>query len=114
MVLGREPVAQHGDLLGRCRRGWAPPPTSGAGVWQASQLYLSIGGPAIRRALAIDPRVIVHLESGTDVVIVEGRAEGPCDDDRVIAAYDRKYAWSYDIAEHGPLTANSPSTVLAW
>jgi hypothetical protein len=67
-----------------------------------------------RRALAVDARVTVHLESGTDVVIMEGRSESPCDDDRVIAAYDQKYDWSYDIAEYGPLTAIAPLTVLAW
>jgi hypothetical protein len=91
-----------------------PHPRPVWGVWRASRLYLSIGTPTLRRALAVDPRVTVHLESGTDVVIFEGRAEGSCDDDGVIAAYDQKYDWSYDIAEYGPLAAISPSTVLAW
>jgi hypothetical protein len=80
----------------------------------APQLYLSIGAAFIRGALAADPRVTVHLDSGTDVVILDGRAEGPSEDERAIAAYDKKYDWSYDIAEYGPLTVISPSVILAW
>jgi hypothetical protein len=91
-----------------------PHPRPVWGLWQASRLHLSMGTPAIRRALAVDPRVTVHLESGTDVVIPEGKADRPCIDNRIIAAYGQKYDWSYDVAEYGPLTAISPATVLAW
>lgn len=91
-----------------------PHPRPVWGVWQDAQLYLSIGTPSIRRALAVDPRVTVHLESGTDVVILEGRVDGPCADDAVFASYDQKYDWTYDIAEYGPLTTISPLTILAW
>jgi hypothetical protein len=91
-----------------------PHPRPVWGVWQSSRLYLSIGTPALRSALDVDPAIAVHLESGTDVVIVEGSAEGRSDDARVIAAYDEKYDWSYDVAEYGPLTAVTPKRVLAW
>jgi hypothetical protein len=83
-------------------------------VWRASQLYLSVGSPGIRRAIARDPEVTVHLGSATDVVILEGRAVGPCEDEQVIATYDLKYDWSYQFDEYGPLTTIAPSVVLAW
>jgi hypothetical protein len=109
-----------GQLLGSgiywtvARTDGHPHPRPVWGVWQSPRLYLSIGTPALRRALAVDPSITVHLESGTDVVIVEGRVEGPCKDARVIAVYDEKYDWSYDVAEYGPLTEVAPSSVLAW
>jgi hypothetical protein len=96
------------------RTGGHPHPRPVWGVWRVDHLFLSIGTPVTRAALAVDPRVTVHLDSGTDVVILEGQAEGPNDDDDVLAAYDRKYDWSYDVADHGPLTSVRPSTVLAW
>ena len=68
--------------------------------------------PVLNRQLAQDPRVTVHLGSGTDVVIVEGtvveRTAEAVDD------YEAKYDWSYDVGEYGPLTVVAPATVLAW
>ena len=59
---------------------WTTSTTSGRahprpvwGVWQGDRLYLSVGTPATLQALMADPAVTVHLDSGTDVVIVEGR-----------------------------------------
>jgi hypothetical protein len=46
------------------------------------------------RNLAADPRILVHLESGEDVLIVRGRAEdvgAPADVPEVMAAFGRKY-----------------------
>jgi seryl-tRNA(Sec) selenium transferase len=46
------------------------------------------------RNLAADPRVVVHLESGEDVVIVQGTAEdqgAPADVPDVVAALSAKY-----------------------
>jgi hypothetical protein len=91
-----------------------PHPRPVWGVWREGRLHLSIGTPATARVLADDPLVTVHLDSGTDVVIVEGRATGPVSDPEVMAAYDRKYDWSYDTGTYGPLTSVTPETVLAW
>jgi hypothetical protein len=91
-----------------------PHPRPVWGVWHAGRLFLSIGTPATGRALAFDPTVTVHLDSGTEVVIVEGRAEGECLDGEVLALYDEKYDWSYDVTEYGPLITVAPSIVLAW
>lgn len=91
-----------------------PHPRPVWGVWQSGQLFLSIGTPVTREALAVDPKVTVHLESGTEVVIVEGRATGPSDDAEILERYDEKYDWSYDLSQYGALTRISPETVLAW
>ena len=92
-----------------------PHPRPVWGVWHQDRLYLSIGTPAIRRQLTVDPRLTVHLDSGTDVVIVEGRAvPGTETAPDVLAAYDAKYDWSYDAAQYGPLTEVHPERVLAW
>ena len=91
-----------------------PHPRPVWGVWQENHLYLSIGTPVTVQALATDPAVTVHLDSGTEVVIVEGRAVDASSDIEVLARYDRKYDWSYEVATYGPLTCVAPGTVLAW
>jgi hypothetical protein len=84
------------------------------GVWRSSRLFLSIGTPVTRQALAVDPAITVHLDSGTEVVIVEGRVSGSGNDAEIVAEYDEMYDWSYDLIQHGPLTRISPETDLAW
>jgi hypothetical protein len=91
-----------------------PHPRPVWGVWLENHLHLSIGTPMTATALAADPAVTVHLESGTDVVIVEGRAVDASSNTDVLASYDRKYDWSYDADKYGPLTCVAPETVLAW
>ncbi|HTH06990.1 MAG TPA: hypothetical protein VL916_14020, partial [Ilumatobacteraceae bacterium] len=54
------------------------------------------------------------LPDGLDVVIVEGAITGPTSDAAVVAAYDDKYDWKYDLAQYGPFTAVTPTDVLAW
>ena len=61
-----------------------------------------------------DPGVTVHLDSGVDVVIVEGQAAGHAEADELYDAYNEKYDWNYSTDEYGPLTTIVPSTVLAW
>jgi hypothetical protein len=84
------------------------------GVFVEGLLYLSIGTPATREALEADPTVTVHLDSGTEVVILEGRAIATSSGSEVVAEYDRKYDWSYDIETYGPFSCVAPETVLAW
>jgi len=83
-------------------------------VWQDATLHLSIGSPVIRRQLAADPTVTVHLDSGIDTVIVEGYARGETDDAAVVAAFDRKYDYDYDVARFGPLIIVEPARITAW
>jgi flavin reductase (DIM6/NTAB) family NADH-FMN oxidoreductase RutF len=41
--------------------------------------------------LARDPRVVIHLESGDEVVILEGEVDRAAVDDRIADAYEQKY-----------------------
>jgi hypothetical protein len=85
------------------------------GIWHGDRLLLSIGSPTLAASLPVDAPVAVHLDSGTEVVIVEGVvADRAVVDADAIAAYDRKYDWSYDVAAYGPLTAVAPRLVHAW
>ena len=94
-----------------------PRPRPVWGVWHARHLHLSVGSPGLLRALAQDPAVTVHLDSGTDVVIVEGTT-GRDPDERcppaVIEAYNIKYDWDYQVAQSGPLVVIRPQQVLGW
>lgn len=51
------------------------------------------------RNLARDPRVVVHLESGDEVVVVEGEAEPARPDERVVDAYEAKYDFRPELRE---------------
>jgi hypothetical protein len=93
-----------------------PHPRPVWGVWFDDALGLSLGSPVLRSELAADPTVTVHLDSGTDVVIVEGTAEALTNADTVgpVRAYNEKYDWDYAIDDYGPFTRVSPRAVLAW
>jgi general stress protein 26 len=88
------------------------------GVAVAGTFYCG-GGERTRwvRNLAANPRVVVHGESGDEVVILEGEMERIDEDtatrdliDRVNGAYEQKYG-----IEHGtPFFAVRPERVLAW
>jgi hypothetical protein len=92
-----------------------PHPRPVWGVWHRELLHLSIGTPSIRRQLLTDPRLTVHLDSGTDVVIIEGQAVPyPQTSDDVIQAYNAKYDWDYDVEQYGQLTEVHPQTLVAW
>lgn len=102
-LYGRESDAQELDWewveaqLGAAGTYWVVPrpdarphPRPVWGVWREGLLNLSIGTPANTRALAADPVVTVHLDSGTDVVIVEGQVSGATEDAAVVADYDAR------------------------
>lgn len=93
-----------------------PHPRPVWGIWRDDTLQLSIGSPVLGRQVAEDPRVTVHLESGTAVVIIEGAASLPSDGtgNDALAAYNAKYDWNYTVEEYGPLTIVRPATAMAW
>jgi len=84
------------------------------GVWWDQRLLLSIGSPQVRAAMRDGGPVTVHLPSGFDVVIVEGRLSGTSDDLGAVRHYDDKYDWVYDLDEYGPFTVVVPRKVMAW
>jgi hypothetical protein len=92
-----------------------PHPRPVWGIWHESRLHLSLGSPTLRRAIRLDPVVTIHLDSGTDVVIVEGLVTplAPTTP-ALIEAYQQKYDWQYDASQYGDLTVVRPKKVLAW
>jgi PPOX class probable F420-dependent enzyme len=72
------------------------------GVVTDGTLYLYSERRTVKaRNLAADPRVVVHLESGEDVVIVHGIAEDmgtPAEVPQVVAALSAKYTGPGDRA----------------
>ena len=102
-----------------------PAATPTWGVWVEGRLYFD-GAPTTRRGrnIARNPNVVVHLESGDEVVILEGTAEilsGPPDlavAEKVAAAYSAKYAPDYtpgpDAWDAGGLFVFTPRVALGW
>ena len=89
------------------------------GVWVAHALYFD-GIPTARwaRNLAAHPAVAVHLESGADVLVVEGDAEDLTTDanlgDRIVGAWRTKYGrLEPDPATRGIFRLR-PKTARGW
>lgn len=61
------------------------------GLWHDGALWFGSGGVAGRN-LQRDPRISVHLESGDDVVILEGTVELRSISQEVLGAYAEKYS----------------------
>jgi hypothetical protein len=98
------------------------------GVWVDLCLYYD-GSPETRHArnLAKNPHCSVHLESGSEVVTLEGRAgpstpPGPDLGSRLSAEYKRKYADrgyapepdAWEGPHAGGLCVFRPNTAIAW
>jgi nitroimidazol reductase NimA-like FMN-containing flavoprotein (pyridoxamine 5'-phosphate oxidase superfamily) len=97
------------------------------GVWIDDALYFE-GSPRTRHArnLAENPAVVVHLESGDEVVVLEGEAaEGGKPErqlaERLAAAFGAKYGetkWPYrpsrDQLDRGGLWRLRPSVAFGW
>ena len=96
------------------------------GVWLDDALYFE-GSPATRRArnLAENPSLVVHLESGDEVVVLEGRAEDatkpPTETAERLAAFGTKYGdtrWQYrpapDQWDGGGLWLLRPAVAFGW
>jgi len=95
------------------------------GVVTGGTLYLySERGTVKARNLAVDPRVVIHLESGEDVLIVHGAAEDlglPAGVPSVLAALSAKYTRPEDrqyLPDADPafdvVYALRPRSALAW
>ena len=95
-------------------------------VWLDGVLYFE-GSPETRRArnIAVNPALVVHLESGDEVVILEGEARetGTPEQalaERLAAAFTAKYAATHDYRpdshqwDNGGLWAMRPRVAFAW
>lgn len=91
------------------------------GVWLDETFYFGTGRSSVKgRNLAHNPAVSVHLESGDDVVILEGVVEEVSDRlllRHIYDVYGQKYKLDMSAnAEEGaePTYALRPTTVFAW
>jgi pyridoxine/pyridoxamine 5'-phosphate oxidase len=89
------------------------------GLWLDGAVVFSTDPDSLKgRNLAAKPEVVVHLESGDDVVIVEGHAERLAATElpeRFVDAYEKKYAYRPDTADPSfGFYRVKPSQVLAW
>ena len=94
-------------------------------AWVQGKLYFD-GSPETRhnRNLALNPFVSVHLESGDDVLILEGTVQVLVKPDRdlttqIASAYTAKYkeagyAPSPDQWDAGGLSELTPRSIIAW
>ena len=82
------------------------------GVWAEGAVYFGTS-PSSRkgRNLARDPRLVVHLESGDEVVILHGEAEVEEVDESVLDAYEAKYGYRPPSTR---LFRLRPTRALAW
>ncbi len=85
------------------------------GVWLDESFYFSTGPTTVNgRNLAANPAITVHLESGEDVVILEGVAEEVSDAaliGRINDAYGPKYEWGERMPSFFALR---PRVAFAW
>ena len=83
------------------------------GLWQSGGFLFSCGARSRKaRDLAHDPRLVVHLESGDEVVILEGVAEPVAATEDDVEEYHRKYDYRPEPGEGWYRVA--PERVLAW
>jgi PPOX class probable F420-dependent enzyme len=89
------------------------------GLWLDDALWFSTSPDSQKgRNLARDARVVVHLESGDDVVILEGRAERAHDGEeleRFADEYAAKYDYRVDVTSADtPVYVVRPSVAQTW
>lgn len=89
------------------------------GLWLEGRLYFG-SAPSSRKArnFAHNPEIVVHLESGDETVIMEGRVRQETDQEvnrRVGALYAPKYAMpANEDPSPGGYFVFTPYTVFAW
>jgi Pyridoxamine 5'-phosphate oxidase len=87
------------------------------GVWLDTTFYFSTGSLAAQN-LAVQPAITIHLESGNEVVILEGVAQQVNDTsllEQVVSLYNQKYHWDLDPKQlPGPFYAVRPHVAFGW
>jgi nitroimidazol reductase NimA-like FMN-containing flavoprotein (pyridoxamine 5'-phosphate oxidase superfamily) len=90
------------------------------GVWLENALYFGTDSQSTKaKNVAVNPAVAAHLESGDEVVIIEGQAEPITLTPELVARLDEVYLAKYNmkLSEAGEVAAIlrlTPHTVLAW
>jgi len=118
-------AASRNYWLGTTSQSGAPHAAPVWGVVAGQTLYLYSERSTVKaRNIAADPRVVVHLESGDDVLIVRGTADDlgrPADVPEVVAALAAKYTAPADrpyLPDADPgfdvVYAIQPRSAMAW
>jgi flavin reductase (DIM6/NTAB) family NADH-FMN oxidoreductase RutF len=82
------------------------------GVWVDGAVYFGTNPNSRKgRNIARDRRIVVHLESGDDVVILHGAVELTGVDNTVLDAYAAKYGYRPSVTK---LFRLRPAHALAW
>jgi nitroimidazol reductase NimA-like FMN-containing flavoprotein (pyridoxamine 5'-phosphate oxidase superfamily) len=89
------------------------------GVWLGDAFFFGSGRSSAKsRNLEANPEIVVHLESGEETVILEGRAEPVVDGElerRVDEVYGPKYDFTPDSSgKADPWFVVRPKRVYAW
>lgn len=83
------------------------------GLWYQGGFYFSTGDSSRKgRNLAANPEVVIHLESGDEVVILEGQVE-TVTDKALQAVLDKAYQTKYNVPFQSALCVR-PRTAFAW
>jgi hypothetical protein len=87
------------------------------GIWLDNTFYFSTGSLA-ERNLTTNQAITIHLEGGSEVVIIEGVAAPVSDTalvERVVSLYNQKYNWNLDPHNlPGPFYAVYPQVAFGW
>ena len=86
------------------------------GVWVDGALYFG-GGPDVRwsKNLRAGPQIVVHLEPGDQVVIIEGSAERTADEeDSEVLAVQEAYEKKYGMRHPAPFWRVRPVLAFGW
>lgn len=111
------PAAAHNYWIATTRPAGQPHCRPVWGVWLDDTFYFSTGSLATGN-LAANPAITVHLESGSEVVILEGVAETVAEQAlmrRVVDLYNAKYRWDVDPGRlPGPFYAVRVRAAFGW
>jgi hypothetical protein len=84
-------------------------------LWVDGALCFGGGQTRWMRNLAANPKVAVHLESASEVVILEGEVEYIADPDHPLSARaDKVSRAKYRMPSHAPFYALRPRVAFAW
>ena len=85
------------------------------GLWHADCFFFSTGSSSVKAGnLAADPRAVLHLESGDEVVILNGRVAAEEDQD-LLKELDQRYQTKYAVSLLGGTVYRLELTqALAW
>lgn len=87
------------------------------GIWLDNAFYFSTGSLALQN-LTSQPAITVHLESGSEVVILEGEAEVVNErslTEQIVGLYNQKYHWDMSPdSSPGTFYVVRPQMAFGW